>query len=180
MSAPVPSPPALSLSGITKRFGPVLANDAVDLDIAPGTIHGIIGENGAGKSTLVSIIYGFYQADEGSIAVDGEPADIRDSADAIRLGIGMVHQHFVLVPTLTVLENAMLGAEGGFLLTEGRARIRAELAHLAEAYGLEVDIDATVGSAAPASSSSTSRRASSARPRRRPSSTSSGCSAQRA
>ncbi len=139
------SAPALRLSGITKRFGPVLANDRVDLDVAPGTIHGIIGENGAGKSTLVSIIYGFYEADAGEIAVGGVPAEIRTSADAIALGIGMVHQHFVLVPTATVLENAMLGAEGGFLLREGRARTRAELARLARDYGLEVDPDALVG-----------------------------------
>jgi len=151
MSAPA-SPPmaksatALSLVAITKRFGPVLANDAVDLDVAAGTIHGIIGENGAGKSTLVSIIYGFHRADSGTISVDGERAEIRASSDAIALGIGMVHQHFVLVPTLTVLENAMLGAEGGLLLAEGRARTGAELTRLAETYGLKIDIDATVGS----------------------------------
>ncbi len=138
------SAPALRLSGITKRFGPVLANDRVDLEIAEGTIHGIIGENGAGKSTLVSIIYGFYEADAGEIAIAGRPAEIRSSADAIALGIGMVHQHFVLVPTATVLENVMLGREGGFLLREGRARTRADLARLASEYGLEVDLDARI------------------------------------
>ncbi len=138
--------PALSLRGITKRFGPVLANDAVDLDVAAGTIHGIIGENGAGKSTLVSIIYGFYEADDGEIQIAGAPAQIRSSADAIALGIGMVHQHFVLVPTATVLENIMLGREGGFLLRQGRARTRTDLARLAAAYGLEVDLDARIDS----------------------------------
>ncbi|MEL6198415.1 MAG: ATP-binding cassette domain-containing protein, partial [Pseudomonadota bacterium] len=137
--------PAIRLSGITKRFGPVVANDAVDLEVGAGTIHGIIGENGAGKSTLVSVLFGFYQADEGSIEMEGERVEIADSADAIRLGVGMVHQHFMLVPTFTVLENVMLGAEGGFLLTKGRAATRADLAQLAADYGLAVDPDALVG-----------------------------------
>ncbi|MEM6354708.1 MAG: ATP-binding cassette domain-containing protein, partial [Pseudomonadota bacterium] len=99
--------PAVRLSGITKRFGPVTANDAVDLEVARGTIHGIIGENGAGKSTLVSILYGFYEADEGTIEIDGQAARIATSADAIERGIGMVHQHFMLVPVFSVLENVM-------------------------------------------------------------------------
>ncbi|MEM8622169.1 MAG: ATP-binding cassette domain-containing protein, partial [Pseudomonadota bacterium] len=136
---------AVRLSGITKRFGAVTANDAVDLDVAPGTIHGIIGENGAGKSTLVSILYGFYQADEGRIEIDGSPVTIADSVAAIAHGIGMVHQHFMLVPVFTVTENVMLGAEGGFTLAPGRAETRAELARLAETYGLKVDPDALVG-----------------------------------
>lgn len=137
--------PAVHLSGITKRFGAVLANDAIDLDIPAGTIHGIIGENGAGKSTLVSILYGFYTATEGTIEIDGAPARIHSPADAIALGIGMVHQHFMLVPTFTVLENVMLGAEGGALLAGGARRVRAELLRLEEEYGLEVDPDAIVG-----------------------------------
>ena len=137
--------PAVSLKGITKQFGPVLANDAIDLDIAPGTVHGIIGENGAGKSTLVSILYGFYTATEGSIEIDGAPARIDSPSDAIALGIGMVHQHFMLVPTFTVLENVMLGAEGGALLAGGAKRVRTELLRLEEEYGLEVDPDAIVG-----------------------------------
>ncbi|MEL6336438.1 MAG: ABC transporter ATP-binding protein [Pseudomonadota bacterium] len=137
--------PAILLRGITKRFGPVVANDAVYLEVGAGTIHGIIGENGAGKSTLVSILFGFYQADEGAIEIDGAPVEIADSADAIELGIGMVHQHFMLVPTFTVLENVMLGAEGGFLLKEGRAATRADLARLSADYGLAVDPDALVG-----------------------------------
>ncbi|MEM9765472.1 MAG: ABC transporter ATP-binding protein [Pseudomonadota bacterium] len=137
--------PAVHLSGITKRFGPVTANDAVDLEVARGTIHGIIGENGAGKSTLVSILYGFYEADEGRIEIDGQEARIATSADAIDLGIGMVHQHFMLVPVFSVLENVMLGAEGGFTLKAGRAETRAELDRLAETYGLDVPPDALVG-----------------------------------
>lgn len=136
--------PAIRLSGITKRFGPVIANEAVDLDVIPGTIHGVIGENGAGKSTLMSILYGFYAADEGSVSVDGAVVDIRNSSDAIALGIGMVHQHFMLVPTFSVLENVMLGAEGGTILKEGSAATRAELMRLERDYGLEVDPDALI------------------------------------
>jgi simple sugar transport system ATP-binding protein len=137
--------PAIRLTGITKRFGPVTANEAVDLTVAPGTIHGIIGENGAGKSTLVSVLYGFHTADEGTIEIGGEPVDIRSSADAIAHGIGMVHQHFMLVPTFTVLENVMLGAEGGITLRAGKAETRAELIRLEREYGLDVDPDALVG-----------------------------------
>jgi ABC-type uncharacterized transport system ATPase subunit len=137
--------PALCLTGITKRFGTVLANDAVDLQVRPGSIHGIIGENGAGKSTLVSILYGFYPADAGQIEIDGEPITIRSSADAIAHGIGMVHQHFMLVPTFTVLENVMLGAEGGTLLQDGARSTREKLLRLEKEYGLEVDPDALIG-----------------------------------
>ncbi|MGF1551046.1 MAG: ABC transporter ATP-binding protein [Paracoccaceae bacterium] len=139
------SAPAVRLSGITKRFGPVTANDDVDLRVEPGSIHGIVGENGAGKSTLVSILYGFYQADAGTIEVDGRPVTIASSADAIALGIGMVHQHFMLVASFTVLENVMLGAEGGFRLRDGRQATRAALAGLARDYGLDVDPDALTG-----------------------------------
>jgi len=139
------SVPAIKLTGITKRFGAVIANDAVDLDVKPGTIHGIIGENGAGKSTLVSILYGFYSADAGQIEMAGAPVTIRDSADAIERGIGMVHQHFMLVPTFTVLENVMLGAEGGTLLRDGSKATRDELLRLETDYGLDVDPDALVG-----------------------------------
>ena len=136
--------PAVRLTGITKRFGPVIANDAVDLEVAPGTIHGIIGENGAGKSTLVSILYGFYTADSGEIAIEGVPAAIHSSADAINFGIGMVHQHFMLVPNFTVLENVMLGAEGGAMLRAGAEATRAELLRLERDYALEVDPDAVI------------------------------------
>src|SRR5215211_3617016 len=137
--------PAIELRHIDKRFGAVQANRDVSLAVERGTIHGIVGENGAGKSTLMSILYGFYEADSGEIRVDGRPVAIRSSADAIRLGIGMVHQHFMLVEPLSVVDNVMLGAEGGAMLRVGEAKARAELARLAKDYGLEIDVDATVG-----------------------------------
>ncbi|MHA1529619.1 MAG: ABC transporter ATP-binding protein [Alphaproteobacteria bacterium] len=137
--------PAVRLTGVCKNFGAVRANRNVELEVAAGTIHGIIGENGAGKSTLVSILYGFYAADSGGIEIDGKPVQIHSSADAIRLGIGMVHQHFMLVPTFTVLENVMLGAEGGLMLKGGIAATRTELERLSREHGLEIDPDAVVG-----------------------------------
>ncbi|WP_316014814.1 ABC transporter ATP-binding protein [Roseobacter sp. HKCCA0434] len=137
--------PAIELKGISKSFGAVHANRDIDLKVEKGTIHGIIGENGAGKSTLMSILYGFYQADRGTIAVDGQQVAIPDSDAAIGLGIGMVHQHFMLVEPFTVLENVMLGAEGGALLKNGIAEARAELDRLEREYELNVDPDAVVG-----------------------------------
>ncbi len=139
------APPAIECRGITKRFGHVLANDAVDLVVRRGSIHGVIGENGAGKSTLMAILHGFYPMDAGEIRVDGRPVTIRDSADAIRLGIEMVHQHFMLVEPFRVIENIMLGAEGGMLLAGGEAAARASLARLGRDYGLVVDPDARIG-----------------------------------
>jgi len=136
---------ALDLVGIAKSFGPVRANRDVNLSVLAGTIHGIVGENGAGKSTLMSIVYGFYEADAGEIRVGGKPVRIAASKDSIRHGIGMVHQHFMLVDTLSVLDNVMLGAEGGALLGRGAARVRVRLAELARLYGLAVDPDALVG-----------------------------------
>src|SRR3954464_4609973 len=135
---------AIELIGIGKRFGAVRANHDICLTVAKGSIHGIVGENGAGKSTLMSIIYGFYQADSGEIRVNGQPIIIRDSQAAIATGIGMVHQHFMLVDNFTVLENIMLGAEGGMLLARGVASARAELKRLETEYGLEVDPDALI------------------------------------
>jgi general nucleoside transport system ATP-binding protein len=137
--------PAIELIRINKSFGQVHANKDVSLKVERGAIHGIVGENGAGKSTLMSILYGFYEADSGEIRINGEPVAIRSSADAIRAGIGMVHQHFMLVEPLTVLENVMLGAEGGSLLRAGARRVRAELARLSADYGLDIDVDARVG-----------------------------------
>src|SRR5215218_4613409 len=137
--------PAIELRHIDKRFGAVHANRDVSLAVARGTIHGIVGENGPGKSTLMSILYGFYEADSGEIRVNGKPQRIRSPADAIRAGIGMVHQHFMLVEPLTVIENVILGAEGGVLLAGGIAAARAEMARLARDYGLVVDPDAVVG-----------------------------------
>jgi simple sugar transport system ATP-binding protein len=138
------SEPAIELVGIDKKFGAVHANKNINLTVAKGSIHGIIGENGAGKSTLMSILYGFYQADQGEIRVSGRPVAIRDSQAAISAGIGMVHQHFMLVENFTVLENVMLGAEGGQLLAKGTASVRRELKRLEDDYGMEVDPDAVV------------------------------------
>ena len=137
-------PAAIELRGIDKSFGAVHANKDVNLTIAKGSIHGIIGENGAGKSTLMSILYGFYSADAGEILINGRAAQIRGSHDAIAVGIGMVHQHFMLVEPFTVLENVMLGAEGGALLAGGASKARAELERLARDYGLNVHADAVI------------------------------------
>ena len=137
-------PPAIELIGIDKSFGPVHANRNINLTVARGSIHGIIGENGAGKSTLMSILYGFYQADRGEIRVGGKPIVIKDSQAAIAAGIGMVHQHFMLVENFTVLENVMLGAEGGPLLAAGQAAARAKLKDLEREYSLDVDPDAVI------------------------------------
>ncbi|MGC2788063.1 MAG: ABC transporter ATP-binding protein [Roseiarcus sp.] len=144
-TAAAPLTPAIELIGIDKSFGPVHANNNVNLVVERGLIHGIVGENGAGKSTLMSILYGFYEADRGEIRINGEPVRIRSSREAISHGIGMVHQHFMLVPPLSVLENVMLGAEGGPLLAEGAGAIRKQLAELGREYGLVVNPDATVG-----------------------------------
>jgi simple sugar transport system ATP-binding protein len=136
--------PAIELIGISKSFGAVRANREIDLKVARGTIHGIVGENGAGKSTLMSILYGFYQADAGEIRVNGVPTTIRTPNDAIAVGIGMVHQHFMLVENFSVLENVILGAEGEPLLKNSIARARSELQRLEREYGLEVDPDAII------------------------------------
>ena len=138
------SPLAISLQNISKNFGAVQANKAVSLSVRPGTIHGIVGENGAGKSTLVSILYGFYTADSGEVSIAGQPVQLRSSADAIAAGIGMVHQHFMLVPNFTVLENIILGHEGGFDLDAGQQQAEASLREIAERYGLSVDLSAVV------------------------------------
>ena len=138
------TPPAIELRGISKAFGPVQANRDISLSVAPGTIHGIIGENGAGKSTLMSILYGFYKADSGDILINGRKTAIPDSQAAIRAGIGMVFQHFKLVENFTVLENVVLGAEDGRLLRPSLARARRILKDLARDYGLDVDPDAVI------------------------------------
>ncbi|AMS39074.1 heme ABC transporter ATP-binding protein [Aminobacter sp. Y103A] len=135
---------AIELIGINKSFGAVRANRDIALEIPRGTIHGIIGENGAGKSTLMSILYGFYQADSGEIRVNGKPASIKTPNDAIAAGIGMVHQHFMLVENFSVLENVILGAEGEALLNKSIAKARSELRRLEQEYGLEVDPDAII------------------------------------
>src|SRR5437879_79935 len=135
---------AIELQGIQKSFGTVHAVRGVSLRIEKGAITGIVGENGAGKSTLMSILYGLYNADAGDIRVEGRGVRMENPRDAIAHGIGMVHQHFMLVGTFTVLENLVLGAEGGPLLAGGLAAARAELARPAREYGLIVDPDALV------------------------------------
>jgi general nucleoside transport system ATP-binding protein len=137
-------PFAIELKGISKSFGPVQANKDIDIAVPRGTIHGIIGENGAGKSTLMSILYGFYKADAGEIIVGGVPTEIPDSQSAIRAGIGMVFQHFKLVQNFTVLENIVLGAEDGALLTPSLAKARRVLTDLAREYELDVNPDTLI------------------------------------
>ena len=130
---------AVEFQHISKRFGAVQANRDVSFSIAPGSIHGIIGENGAGKSTLMSILYGYYRADGGQLLINGAPQQIRNSQEAIDLGIGMVHQHFMLVENMTVLDNVMLGSEGGFRLAAHRKQVEANLREICQRYSLDVD-----------------------------------------
>jgi general nucleoside transport system ATP-binding protein len=139
-------PVKLELRGITKRFGGLVANDAIDLVVQPGEIKALLGENGAGKSTLMNVLYGLMQPDEGEILVDDKPVRIRSPKDAINTGIGMVHQHFMLVPVFTVAENVTLGVERtrrAFGLLD-RRKARKDVLELSERYGLAVDPDAYV------------------------------------
>jgi general nucleoside transport system ATP-binding protein len=136
--------PVIELRGIDKRFGDVHANRDVSLVVRQGSIHGIVGENGAGKSTLMGILYGYYQPDRGEILVRGRPVAIRSAQDALAAGIGMVHQHFMLVEPFTVVENVVLGLERGFRLGAALRRARAELERLGAEYHLEVDPSARV------------------------------------
>jgi simple sugar transport system ATP-binding protein len=139
-----PAAIAVRMIGVHKRFGAVVANADVNLTVRTATVHGLVGENGAGKSTLMSILYGFYQADSGAIDVFGQAATIRNADDAIALGIGMVHQHFMLVDTLTALENVMLGAEPHWLLKRSDAQVRSKLQALMKSTGLEVELNVKV------------------------------------
>ena len=136
--------PAVEFRGISKHFGAVKANTDVSFAIAKGSIHGLVGENGAGKSTLMSILYGYYRADGGEILLDGQARRIHNSQEAIALGIGMVHQHFMLVENMTVLDNVMLGSEGGFKLQSKRAAVEAKLREICARYQLDVDPLATI------------------------------------
>jgi general nucleoside transport system ATP-binding protein len=131
-------PPAIEMRGIVKRFPGVVANDGVTLSVRPGEIHALLGENGAGKSTLMKILYGLYHPDEGEILLDGEPVRFHGPRDAVEAGLGMVHQHFMLIPRFTVTENVILGSEGDALMLDRQAAER-EVGRIAEEYGLRVD-----------------------------------------
>jgi simple sugar transport system ATP-binding protein len=134
----------LELRGITKRFGDLVANDAIDLVVEPGEIHALLGENGAGKSTLMNVLYGLYQPDRGEILVDDEPVTFSGPGDAMRAGIGMVHQHFMLIPVFTVAENVELGHERTRLGFLNRSAARREVKEVSERYGLHVPVDALI------------------------------------
>ena len=133
----------LEIKGLTKKFGSFTANDNIDLTIEPGEIHCLLGENGAGKSTLMNMLYGLLEPTEGEILVDGKPVTFHSPSDSIAAGIGMVHQHFMLVPVFTVAENVMLGREQtsapGILSRRKAANMVRELS---ERYGLQVDPNA--------------------------------------
>ena len=137
--------PVLTMRGITKRYPGVLANDAIDLDLRPGEIHALLGENGAGKSTLMNILYGLAAPDEGTILIDGEPVDILSPHDAIDRGISMVHQHFMLIPVLTVAENILLGEEtmaNRIFIDRNEAHRR--IVDLGRQFGFEIDPEAKI------------------------------------
>ena len=155
----------LELKGITKRFGSLVANDRIDLSVSPGQVHALLGENGAGKTTLMNVLYGLYRPDEGEILLDGKKAQFNSPKDAIAAGIGMVHQHFMLVPVFTVAENVTLGSEpvrklatpefhlGGRRVPPlglpsigllDRRKARRDVLELSERFGLQVDPDALV------------------------------------
>src|SRR5438128_8710264 len=137
--------PVLELRGVTKQFPGVLANDHIDFDLRRGEVHALLGENGAGKSTLMNILYGLYHPDEGEIRIKGEPARINSPKDAIARGIGMVHQHFMLIPVMTVAENIVLANEptnGKVFLDHAAARQRVR--ELAEQFRFAIDPDAKI------------------------------------
>ena len=135
----------LELQGMTKRFGPVVANDNISIVVEPGQIHALLGENGAGKSTLMNLLYGLYQPDEGRIVLDGAEQSFSGPGDAMDAGIGMVHQHFMLVPVFSVAENVVLGNEpstrwGSLDLATARERVR----EISARFGFDIDPDATL------------------------------------
>ena len=136
--------PILELKNINKSFGHVHANKNINLTINKGTIHGIIGENGAGKSTLMSIVYGLYQADSGKILVNEKEIKLRSPRDSIENGIGMVHQHFMLVENFTVLENIILGFEGELIFGKNLDKAKSDLKKLCESYKLNIDLDSVI------------------------------------
>ena len=136
--------PLVRLEGITKRFGRVVANDHVDFDLHTGEVHALLGENGAGKTTLMGVLYGLLPPDEGTIFLQEEPVSFRSPHDAVARGIGMVHQHFMLIQPFTVAENIMLGVRSSRGLLLDAKAVESRLAALSREYGLLVDPHATV------------------------------------
>ncbi|MGD8794329.1 MAG: ABC transporter ATP-binding protein [Anaerolineae bacterium] len=134
----------MELKGVTKRFPGVLANDRVDFDVRAGEVHALLGENGAGKSTLMKVLYGMYAPDEGEIWMNGRPVNVESPTDAINLGIGMIHQHFMLVESLTVAENVALGLPSSRGPLTDLDRVSKRIEELADVYGLRVDPDAYI------------------------------------
>jgi ABC-type uncharacterized transport system ATPase subunit len=134
----------LEMRGITKRFPGVLANDRVDFDVKSGEVHALLGENGAGKSTLMKILYGLYRPDEGEILLNGKSVTIFSPKDSIKLGIGMIHQHFMLVQTLTVAENVALGLPSSRGALTDLDRVSKRIIELADIYGLKIDPSAYI------------------------------------
>ena len=135
----------LELRNITKRFGTLTANDNISLTLEPGEIHSLLGENGAGKSTLMNVLYGLLQPDEGQIFIDDQPVKFNGPGDAMAAGIGMVHQHFMLIPVFTVAENVILGHEptskiGGLDLDKARELVK----EISDRFGFEIDPDAKI------------------------------------
>ena len=147
VDVPVVAAPALEMRGITKRYPGVVANDNIDLEVRPGEIHALLGENGAGKTTLMNILYGLARPDDGEILIDGKPAQIAGPTDAIARGINMVHQHFMLVPVLSVADNILLGEEtmaNPIFLDRNEAHRR--IIELGKRFGFDIDPDVKVGS----------------------------------
>src|SRR5918998_1652635 len=130
---------AVEMRGIVKRFPGIVANDDVSFSVRQGEIHALLGENGAGKSTLMNVLFGIYHPDEGEIRVDGRPVRFHGPREAVDAGLGMVHQHFMLIPRFTVTENVILGTEGESTLRLDREAAARRVGELAEAYGLRVD-----------------------------------------
>ena len=135
---------SLEMRGISKRFPGVLASDHVDFDVKSGEVHALLGENGAGKSTLMKILYGLYHPDEGEILLNGKPVSISSPNDSINLGIGMIHQHFMLVQTLTVAENVALGLSSSRGALTDLDRVSKRIVELADIYSLKIDPSAYI------------------------------------
>ena len=132
---------AVELQGIWKRFPGVIANSNINLKVEQGSVHAIVGENGAGKSTLMKILYGMQRADEGTISVNGKIVEFDSPSDSIEVGIGMVHQHFMLADNFTVLENVVLGSEPTKAGSIDFAAAKSRISEISDSYGLEIDAD---------------------------------------